>query len=73
MMKPQPTHHVILVFAVYGPLKQSLLPPRSCQCVALYEISLPLLLGIKNTVKFSIKIPHLTSTVHRFLSDRLLC
>ena len=27
----------------------------------------------KNTVKFSIKIPHLTSTVHRLLSDRLLC
>ena len=40
MMKPQPTHHVILVFAVYGPLKQSLLTPRSCQCVALYENSL---------------------------------
>ena len=30
-------------------------------------------LGIKNTVKFSIKILHLTSTVHRLLSDRLLC
>ena len=27
----------------------------------------------KNTVKFSIKIPHRTSTVHRLLSDRLLC
>ena len=27
----------------------------------------------KNTVKFSIKIPHFTSTVHRLLSDRLLC
>ena len=26
-----------------------------------------------NTVKFSIKIPHLTSTVHRLLSDHLLC
>ena len=26
----------------------------------------------KNTVKFSIKIPHLTSTMHRLLSDRLL-
>ena len=31
------------------------------------------LLGIKNTVKFSIEIPHLTSTVHRFLSNHLLC
>ena len=29
--------------------------------------------GIKNTGKFSIIIPHLTSTVHRLLSDRLLC
>ena len=29
-------------------------------------------LGIKNTVKFSIKIPRLTSTVHRLLSDRWL-
>ena len=27
----------------------------------------------KNIVKFSIKQPHLTSTVHRLLSDRLLC
>ena len=27
----------------------------------------------KNSVKFSIKIPHLTSTVHRLLSDHLLC
>ena len=30
----------------------------------------------KNTINFSIKIPHLTSTVHRLLSDllvRLLC
>ena len=27
----------------------------------------------KKQVKFSIKIPHLTSTVHRLLSDRLLC
>ena len=26
-----------------------------------------------NTLKFSIKIPHLTSTVHRLLSDHLLC
>ena len=31
------------------------------------------LLGIKNTVKFSIKIPHITSTLNRLLSDRLLC
>ena len=31
------------------------------------------LLRIQNTVKFSIKIPHLTYTVHRLLSDRLLC
>ena len=29
------------------------------------------LLRIKNTVKFLIKIPHLTFTVHRLLSDRL--
>ena len=27
----------------------------------------------KNIVKFSIKQPHLTSTAHRLLSDRLLC
>ena len=27
----------------------------------------------KETVKFSIKIPHLTSTVHRLLSDHQLC
>ena len=32
-----------------------------------------LLLGNKNAVKFLIKIPHLTFTVHRLLSDRLLC
>ena len=31
------------------------------------------LLGIKSAVKFSIKIPHLTSTVYRLLSDHLLC
>ena len=31
------------------------------------------LLRIKNTVKFLIKIPHLTFTVHRLLSDRLHC
>ena len=31
------------------------------------------LLGIQNTVKLSIKIPHLTYTAHRLLSDRLLC
>ena len=29
--------------------------------------------GIKNTGKFLIIIPHLTSTLHRLLSDRLLC
>ena len=28
---------------------------------------------MKNTVNFSIKKPHLTSTVHRLLSDRLVC
>ena len=27
----------------------------------------------KDTVKFSTKILHLTSTLHRLLSDRLLC
>ena len=39
-----------------------------------YLRSLLDLLGIKkiNTIKFSIKIPHLTSIVHRLLSDRLL-
>ena len=27
----------------------------------------------KNTIKFSMEIPHLISTVHRLLFDRLLC
>ena len=31
-----------------------------------------MLLGIKDTIKFSIIIPHLTSTVHRLLCDCLL-
>lgn len=31
------------------------------------------LLGSNNTVKFSLKISHLTSIVNRLLSGRLLC
>ena len=39
-------------------------------CMGMFSTALR---NLKNIVKFSIKILHLTSTVHRFLSYRLLC
>ena len=38
-------------------------------CMGIFTIALS---NIKNAVKFSIKIPHLTFTEHRLLSDHLL-
>ena len=39
-------------------------------CMGMFSTALR---NLKNIVKFSIKILHFTSTVHRFLSYRLLC
>ena len=48
-------------------------PSSSCEMIMIVWKYLRLLLGIKNWVKFSLQIPHLTSKVHCLLSDHLLC